>query len=344
MIEIIDYIHPAFWSDQEMNWDKPSAQQCKYVDALRLAIIEREESIRETKSSLRHPDYIPTPSRVRNKGFLLVFESRIHALISKFTNTKKVTTNEIDLSNLPLWSRRDILDELGESYVNLQPYNMENDAWLKQQYKILNLLALYVDYDRSVSVSETEGRKGQPPEGSDDYSESVSRTYSNYDSNPWGSLGINNSYESVWYPRYVYKRSGVNPPNYPGGIYGMDVYRIRSKFGYHVDNFSTCDIEASLGIIINDIGSSVSILDTELVDNIGDIFSIHTAIVTTRESIDISKVVGDGDRPIVPPDPGIGGETTFIGHKNGDLVETYKFISIPPQITHPFNFYSEVVQ
>jgi hypothetical protein len=45
------------------------------------------------------------------------------------------------LDSIPMWTERDILDYLEiESYEYPQPENMDNNAWLLQQYQIINLL------------------------------------------------------------------------------------------------------------------------------------------------------------------------------------------------------------
>jgi hypothetical protein len=135
MIIPIDYVSPTSFTDLDMDWSDESTdiscQKSKYLDALRLAILERQSVCGITSLNTLYtldytPDYIPYPQKSLDSYLLIYMHNAIRTLIPYFVNH---TVNEGDftgLKEIPMWTERDILDYLGESeYFYPQPYDMD---------------------------------------------------------------------------------------------------------------------------------------------------------------------------------------------------------------------------
>lgn len=166
MIINLNYNSPVAWDDLGMDWtdeNKISSQNSIYIDAVRLAVLERYDFISRMTGffsynciSLWFPSYIPTPGVALDSKLLIGIHNAIRDLIPKFANhyiLNQATWNERqspnqELSNgylygyfLPNWDEQSLLQYLNiEQYEYPQSWDGDNTLWLIQQYKILNEL------------------------------------------------------------------------------------------------------------------------------------------------------------------------------------------------------------
>ncbi len=158
------------WTSEGMNWDDPQPLEAKYWEALRLAVIERTLAIEKSFLPLQYPFWDEGTFYLGCKiSVLTLFTNRVNLLIAEFVNH---TDHSGDWDGLPEdefapnWTKSEILEETGDTQV----YPMEDvglqietaKLWMKQQYKILNLLRVskhrYFFSFSSVNHEEREGR------------------------------------------------------------------------------------------------------------------------------------------------------------------------------------------
>lgn len=139
---LIDYTPPVAFGDLGMSWENPDARQAKYIDAIRIALLERGK-VNGLRPLIYNPQYIPTPFRKLSYGIMSEIHAQTMATIPYFVD---FTVNSGDFSGLdaiPMLTLRRCLEILGDDRLYLpQPigYGSENNLWLRQQYRIINLL------------------------------------------------------------------------------------------------------------------------------------------------------------------------------------------------------------
>jgi len=170
MASIADYVPPASWSDLDMSWSAPNAQQACYVDALRLATLERllflnggsSSSFSDTQKALFNPANFPQPNRKLNYSLLPIIHSCAWGLVTSYINhTNPLADNFSTSGSFRLWTIRDIFDAIGDSSIIFpQAYAHDNSEWALQIYKLLNLLRTFKIYFSLHGIlGSKEGRK-----------------------------------------------------------------------------------------------------------------------------------------------------------------------------------------
>jgi hypothetical protein len=130
------------WDSEGMDWTDPQSDQAKYIEAYRLAIIERcLASGAFIPSVLFKPIYENRGKLILDKSFLDTCKDKVKAIAPEFVNhtiNGGDFTGEIEILN---WTFDDILKETGDNqYYQPQSNVLNNNRFLKQQYDILNLL------------------------------------------------------------------------------------------------------------------------------------------------------------------------------------------------------------
>jgi len=239
MIIPIDYVSPTSFTDLDMDWSDEStdisAQKSKYLDALRLAILERQSVLNITSLDILYtPNYIPYPYKTLDYDLLIYMHNAIRTLIPHFVNHTVNNGDFTGLDSIPMWNERDLLDYLQiEEYQYPQPFDMDNNEWLKQQYKIINLLR-YTAYVCNTFSKDTMGVYQYP------YSSIYSMSFRGHRKTK-GELGswdecLNVLKSSNWNGKY-----DLEGESYIGYLFDVDLYRIEMvQYQYIINPRISC--------------------------------------------------------------------------------------------------------
>ena len=153
-----DYIAPTSWTDQGMDWEHPDSTRAVYVDALRLATIERCLAVAGDNYATSNPPYasaVALSALPVIPGQLLSYATlkRIYdAIVGLMLNTYPYGdqwTAYVPISDpvdpvgdkWNFYTPASAVAAIGDSAL-LPPQKsvLENNAWLRQAYKLLNLM------------------------------------------------------------------------------------------------------------------------------------------------------------------------------------------------------------
>ena len=163
-MRIDEYTPPTSWDDLEMDWTNPDCRDARYVNALILALYERYAAISiqifGDGAPLPYPT-LPTVSpdqRIDYTKLISIHNATMNLLMpgvsgkrfvpyylnpDNYFKTKIVDKSGSDYSwgMWNAWNLHDIMESIGDTIILYpQPYYLNNNAWLLQQYKIINKL------------------------------------------------------------------------------------------------------------------------------------------------------------------------------------------------------------
>jgi hypothetical protein len=159
MAVIISNPTPASWDDLEMNWDNPDPNYCKYINALREAILERAEFV---KIPIEDDDnYNPDNWAIGYTGTSYVYpvlKSKTIPLANPFMRLDLSILESIHWSTIclikyfindtnddrELWTLDSMMEFLGiDNLISPQKCAFSVQAWVIQTYRILRELRMY---------------------------------------------------------------------------------------------------------------------------------------------------------------------------------------------------------
>jgi hypothetical protein len=180
-----DYISPVSWTDLGMDWDNPDAKDARYLDAIKLATIERYQSFFATQKALHNWVAIEDlnelcflPDKEINYNSIVTLHNYVIGLlpiINRGYSDQYVSFVDID-PNVTKWPGiyrglarygYEYYDDLNSLWLNsaLQKLGYDaliypnstasNNAWLLQMYRLLNLMRYlsYSPYNRIIQPS-----------------------------------------------------------------------------------------------------------------------------------------------------------------------------------------------
>ena len=178
-MHIDEYVSPTSWDDLEMDWTNPDCRDARYVNALILAIHERYSAIclqaDGYDTSLSYP-YLPTvtPDRKLDYTKLVLIHNAILNLLmpgvpgkyfhpfyvnpDNYFKRRIIQKSGSDYSygTWNPWNLADIIESIGDTQILYpQPYCQNNNAWLLQQYKIINKLNVIPIFWSSIGTRYT---------------------------------------------------------------------------------------------------------------------------------------------------------------------------------------------
>ena len=140
---IATYVSPTSWTDQGMDWGQPDAQKAVYVDAIRLATIERCEAVAGIGSATGL--YIrPTSDRLLSVGLLNQIQTVLTGIVTGYVNHTSPLQSYypyyLPTPSLNFWNVPALMAYLDLPVLYPQFYHRDNTAWISRIYVILNTL------------------------------------------------------------------------------------------------------------------------------------------------------------------------------------------------------------
>ena len=295
----MSYVAPVSWTDQGMDWANPDSCKAVYVDAIRLAAIERCLAVGNTSLAATLSKILPQPYHLMKTADLITIHNAIRALMAQFVNQANPLGITFAVNgNLRFWTPAELLTALGETSQTYPQKNViQNNVWLSQQYKILNYLkkiplSFSQSYTSQVNWMANDnaawiGFGFDAPRSWGDWVDMVSPSYS---------------------PSYPIARGAIGIVD--DGRTGEYAQRIKTNFifTFPVSILSrwACSVESLLinmatpGVIAN---VQTDAYLTELTSSAG--WQLLAAPSQPDSSGNISWTIGDGPQPSVPAAPAI---------------------------------------